>query len=64
MPNLTNAVWRKSSHSNGSGGACVEVASVPTTVAIRDSKDPSGPVIALAPADWRLLIQRLSRTAQ
>lgn len=32
--------WRKSSHSGDEGGACVEVAAHPTTIHVRDSKDP------------------------
>jgi hypothetical protein len=35
--------WRKSSFSHGNGGDCVEVAS--TLGALRDSKNPSGPVL-------------------
>ncbi|TDC94953.1 DUF397 domain-containing protein [Actinomadura sp. 7K507] len=49
--------WRKSSHSSGSEGQCVEVA--PLTrhgVAMRDSKDPDGPVLALAPYAWASLL--------
>ncbi|MFJ3226170.1 DUF397 domain-containing protein [Streptomyces sp. NPDC086783] len=39
----------KSSHSSGNG-ECVEVArSLPGVVAVRDSKDPDGPVLRLAP---------------
>lgn len=45
--------WRKSSYSDN-GGQCVEVATklVPSSgvVAVRDSKDPSGPELAF-PAD-------------
>ena len=37
------AHWRKSTHSNSSGAECVEVAGLPATVAVRDSKDPEGP---------------------
>ncbi|HEU5032768.1 MAG TPA: DUF397 domain-containing protein [Spirillospora sp.] len=40
---LTKAVWRKSSYTTSNGGDCVELASVPGTVAVRDSKDPDGP---------------------
>ncbi|WP_344453031.1 DUF397 domain-containing protein [Actinomadura kijaniata] len=40
-------LWRKSSHSNDSGANCVEVAASPNTVAIRDSKNPDGGVVAL-----------------
>ncbi|MGF1425119.1 DUF397 domain-containing protein [Kitasatospora sp. LaBMicrA B282] len=44
--------WRKSSHSGGNG-ACVEVAvPLPATVAVRDSKDPSGPQLHFSPAAW------------
>ncbi|MEU9186117.1 DUF397 domain-containing protein [Streptomyces sp. NPDC048484] len=42
----------KSSYSTGSG-ECVEVArNVPDTVAVRDSKDPDGPILRLAPTTW------------
>ncbi|MCX4747191.1 DUF397 domain-containing protein [Kitasatospora sp. NBC_01287] len=44
--------WRKSSHSGGNG-ACVEVAvPAPATVAVRDSKDPSGPQLRFSPEAW------------
>jgi uncharacterized protein DUF397 len=45
--------WRKASRSNSNGGDCVEVGSLPGTVAVRDSKDPAGPVLAFAPGDWQ-----------
>jgi hypothetical protein len=48
--------WRKSSYSGNGGGTCVEVASrLPGGIAVRDSKDPDGPVLALQPASWRAL---------
>ena len=51
---LTSAAWRKSSYSGNNGGDCVEVAgNLPDLVAIRDSKDPEGPVLAITPAEWR-----------
>jgi len=38
---LSTALWRRSSHSNGSGGECVEVATgVPGVTPVRDSKNP------------------------
>jgi hypothetical protein len=35
--------WRKSSFSGSNGGSCIEVAG--TLNAVRDSKNPSGPVL-------------------
>ncbi|MEU9019068.1 DUF397 domain-containing protein [Actinomadura sp. NPDC048394] len=40
---MTGAVWRKSSCTTSNGGNCVELASLPDNVAVRDSKDPDGP---------------------
>jgi hypothetical protein len=37
--------WRKSSHSSQEGGTCVELANFGTTVGVRDSVAPSGPII-------------------
>ncbi|MEU0481134.1 DUF397 domain-containing protein [Streptosporangium sp. NPDC006013] len=51
-PALSGAEFRKSSYSN-SGDACVEVATnLPGVVAVRDSKDPLGPVLTFSPATW------------
>jgi hypothetical protein len=47
---LSRATWQKSSRS-GSGG-CVEVAFVGENVAVRDSKDQSGPVLFFTPFEW------------
>lgn len=38
-----NIYWRKSMRSSGQGGNCVEVVS--TLTAVRDSKNPNGPVL-------------------
>ncbi len=40
-------VWRKSSRSSSTGGECVELAALPGTVAVRDSKDPDGGKLVL-----------------
>lgn len=45
--------WRKSSYS-GNGAECVEVAArSPGPVAVRDSKDPHGPVLTMTPVGWQ-----------
>jgi hypothetical protein len=50
---LTGAAWRTSSYSSANGGQCVEVAAnLPGIVAVRDSTDPHGPVLALPPGAW------------
>jgi hypothetical protein len=50
---LDGAVWRKASRSNGSGGNnCVEVAFLDTGVAVRDSKNRTGPALMFTKAEW------------
>ncbi|MFF2534375.1 DUF397 domain-containing protein [Streptomyces cyaneofuscatus] len=44
--------WFKSSYSNDQGGACVEVATHPSAVHIRDSKVTDGPVLTVEPTTW------------
>jgi hypothetical protein len=48
------ALWRTSSHSGNNGGQCVEVAAAGgQAIAVRDSKDPEGPMLAFGPGEWR-----------
>ncbi|MEU2281991.1 DUF397 domain-containing protein [Streptomyces sp. NPDC013178] len=52
---MTDLAWFKSSYSDGPDGeSCVEIATTPTTIHVRDSKnDPAdGPRLTLAPAAW------------
>lgn len=44
-------VWRKATRS-GNNGQCVEVAELTNAVAVRDSKDQGGPILAFSPAGW------------
>ena len=61
---LTRAKWRKSSRSGDNGGACVEVArNLPRIVAVRDSKNPHGPVLIISRDEWASFIARLRSTA-
>ncbi|ROT33280.1 DUF397 domain-containing protein [Micromonospora sp. HM5-17] len=58
---LTGAVWRKSSRSNGHGGNCVEVAdNLPGVVGVRDSKDPNGPVLIFETDAWRAFVHTVA----
>jgi hypothetical protein len=57
IPELSGAVWRKSSYSGSSGGQCVEVArNLPGIVAVRDSKNPENGALAVTPAAWQALL--------
>lgn len=58
--NLDNAIWRKSSRSGNGGSNCVEVAFVPTAVAVRDSKNPTGPALAFPTNAWRGFLEATS----
>jgi hypothetical protein len=53
---LSRAVWRKSTYSGGNG-SCVEVADLGTAVAVRDSKDRTGPKLIVTPDAWRGFLQ-------
>lgn len=51
--NYPGAVWRKSRRSNGQA-ECVQVArNLPSIVAVRDSKDPDGTVLAFGREQWQ-----------
>jgi hypothetical protein len=46
-------IWRKSSFSNGNGGACVEVAALRDgSRAVRDSKNSTGPALRFSAGEW------------
>lgn len=50
--------WFKSSYSGAEGGECLEVASMPTRVLVRDAKQVQGPIVALSPEAWAAFVRR------
>jgi hypothetical protein len=71
-PDLSRAVWRISSYSNGSGGSCVEIATLRTShpsltdlapgaprIAVRDSKNRQGPALIFGAASWHTFVSRV-----
>jgi hypothetical protein len=59
-PDRTRLTWRKSSYSNASGEDCVEVSSLLSAVAVRDSKAPSSGNLALGSQAWRAFLISVS----
>ncbi|MFD9685562.1 DUF397 domain-containing protein [Kitasatospora sp. NPDC059146] len=55
-PDLSAATWRKSTHSNGDGGQCIEVADGFHGVPVRDSKDPNGPSLRFSADAWAAFV--------
>ena len=54
--------WQKSSYSGNGGGDCVEVAlNLAGVVAVRDSKDPNGPVLMFDAEAWQKFISHVRR---
>ncbi|TXL90345.1 DUF397 domain-containing protein [Streptomyces sp. IB2014 016-6] len=55
--------WFKSSYSDSSSGNdCVEVATTPTAVHVRDSKTPHGPRLGLTPTAWASFVSYASES--
>ncbi|WP_171170670.1 DUF397 domain-containing protein [Streptomyces sp. I05A-00742] len=65
IPDLTSAIWKKSSYSEGNSGQCVEFARnlVPSsdTVPVRDSKHPSGPTLLFPASAWSTFIANVRK---
>ncbi|WP_059007062.1 DUF397 domain-containing protein [Streptomyces specialis] len=58
---VSTYVWTKSSHSGGNG-ACVEVrSSAPRLLAVRDSKNPTGPLLGFPAGSWTAFLGAVSR---
>jgi hypothetical protein len=50
--NLSRANWRKSSRSGPNCDNCVEAAFIDEAVAVRDSKNPTGPALIFTRDEW------------
>ncbi|MEU3052294.1 DUF397 domain-containing protein [Streptomyces griseus] len=56
-PDLSTAAWRKSTYSDGNGGACVEVADgFPGVIPVRDSKVTDGPALIVGNTAWAAFV--------
>jgi hypothetical protein len=55
-PDLAHAHWRKSTRSGANDSNCVEVAELSDGLAVRDSKDPGGPVLLFDRAAWAAFV--------
>ena len=53
--------WRKSSRSGANDSNCVEVAELSGALAVRDSKDPQGPVHLVDRGAWSSFVVGLRR---
>ncbi|MEV0642310.1 DUF397 domain-containing protein [Streptomyces sp. NPDC050619] len=61
-PDLSTAVWRKSSYSDGGDNNCVEVADgYASLVPIRDSKVPDGPLLVFGATSWASFVTKVKR---
>ncbi|MFJ6804453.1 DUF397 domain-containing protein [Streptomyces anulatus] len=53
----TELNWFKSSYSGENSGNCIEVATCPHTVHVRDSKDLTVPALAVSPTTWASFVE-------
>ncbi|MDL4815943.1 DUF397 domain-containing protein [Actinomadura opuntiae] len=56
----SQAHWRKSTHSGGDEGECVEVANLDGHIGVRDSKNPAAGHLTLSRQDFSVLLARLA----
>ncbi|MFE9169387.1 DUF397 domain-containing protein [Streptomyces kebangsaanensis] len=58
----SDMAWFKSSYSSGAEtDSCVEIATEPGTVHVRDSKNIEGPRLAMTPGAWAHFVSYASR---
>lgn len=56
---VRGARFRKSSYSGSGSGGCVEFADLGRRVAVRDSKNPTGPMLGFSAHGWQAFISQL-----
>ncbi|MFC9972323.1 DUF397 domain-containing protein [Spirillospora sp. NPDC127200] len=56
---LNFPLWRKARLSGENGGNCIEVASALEIVAVRDSKDPAGPMLLVERGAFRRFAEQI-----
>ncbi|GAA2081307.1 DUF397 domain-containing protein [Actinomadura alba] len=57
---MTSPIWRKSSRSEGgTSGQCVEVARLPHSMGVRDSKSPTTGHLTVSPDAFTALVQKI-----
>jgi hypothetical protein len=56
---FSDMTWRRSRASGGDN--CVEIAAETSSILVRDSKDPHGPMLAFPDSDWRRFLARIDQ---
>ncbi|MFF9477692.1 DUF397 domain-containing protein [Streptomyces sp. NPDC014733] len=61
---LTGAVWRTSTYTNGDGGDCVEIADdLPGIVPVRDTKDRARATLIFGAGAWGRFVSAVKNEA-
>jgi Domain of unknown function (DUF397) len=64
MDHPDDLTWRTSSYSGSNGGNCIEIAATAArTIAVRDSKNPAGPLLAFTAATWTAFTRELKTSS-
>ncbi|GAA3966871.1 DUF397 domain-containing protein [Streptomyces marokkonensis] len=57
--------WRKSSYSGGGeGNTCVEIAALPTHIAVRDSKAPARATLSVSAPSFAVFIENVKQRSR
>ncbi|GAB3651860.1 DUF397 domain-containing protein [Actinocorallia lasiicapitis] len=61
---MNELTWRKSSYSSQHGDDCVELATSPSTILVRDSKNPEHPTLAFGRNTFSKVTRGIRATVQ